>query len=291
MSVSTAPAPAGDLSALSERALARVRQRRIRVHVTQAVVLVVLLGAWEIGSRMGWIDPFFFGSPSGIFKQIVDWITDGTGEPGPLWQQIYVTMYEAVLGFLFGVVSGVLCGVALGVSPFLADVFQPYIKAINALPRIVLGSIFVVWLGIGLASKVMLASVLVFFVVFFNTFQGVRSVDPNLVANARVLGASRLQVVSHVVIPSAMTWIIASLHVALGLAIIGAIVGEYLGSQHGLGLVISFAQNNFNPDGVFAAMLIIGMLAIGAEWAMGLVEKRLLAWRPPAADESGAKGL
>jgi len=286
-----APAAAGDLSALSERARARVRQRRIQVHVTQAVVLVVLLGAWEIGSRMGWIDQFFFGSPSGIALQIVDWVTDGTGEPGPLWQQIYVTMYEAVLGFFFGVLSGMACGVALGVSPFFADVFQPYIKAINALPRIVLGSIFVVWLGIGLASKVMLASVLVFFVVFFNTFQGVRSVDPNLVANARVLGASRMQVVSHVVIPSAMTWIIASLHVALGLAIIGAIVGEYLGSQHGLGLVISFAQNNFNPDGVFAAMLIIGILAIGAEWAMGLVEKRLLAWRPPAADESGAKGL
>jgi len=286
-----APAAAGDLSALSERARARVRQRRIRVHVTQAVVLVVLLGAGEIGSRLGWIDQFFFGSPSGIALQIVDWITDGTGEPGPLWQQIYVTMYEAVLGFVFGVLSGVLCGVALGVSPFFADVFQPYIKAINALPRIVLGSIFVVWLGIGLASKVMLASVLVFFVVFFNTFQGVRSVDPNLVSNARVLGASRMQVVRHVVIPSAMTWIIASLHVALGLAIIGAIVGEYLGSQHGLGLVISFAQNNFNPDGVFAAMLIIGMLAIGAEWAMGLVEKRLLAWRPPSADESGARGL
>lgn len=286
-----APAATGDLSALSERARARVRERRIKVHVTQAVVLVVLLGSWEIGSRLGWIDQFFFGSPSGIALQIVEWITDGTGEPGPLWQQIYVTMYEAVLGFVFGVMTGVVCGVALGVSPFFADVFQPYIKAINALPRIVLGSIFVVWLGIGLASKVMLASVLVFFVVFFNTFQGVRSVDPNLISNARVLGASRMQVVRHVVIPSAMTWIIASLHVALGLAIIGAIVGEYLGSQHGLGLVISFAQNNFNPDGVFAAMLIIGILAIGAEWAMGLVEKRLLAWRPPMADETSAKGL
>ena len=283
-----APAAAGDLSALSERARARVRQRRIQVHVTQAVVLVVLLGAWEIGSRMGWIDQFFFGSPSGIALQIVDWVTDGTGEPGPLWQQIYVTMYEAVLGFFFGVLSGMACGVALGVSPFFADVFQPYIKAINALPRIVLGSIFVVWLGIGLASKVMLASVLVFFVVFFNTFQGVRSVDPNLVANARVLGASRMQVVRNVVIPSAMTWIIASLHVALGLAIIGAIVGEYLGSQHGLGLVISFAQNNFNPDGVFAAMFIIAILALTAEGLIALLERRLLAWRPRSQTEATA---
>ena len=177
---------------------------------------------------------------------------------------------------------GILCGVALGEIPFLADVFAPFIKAVNALPRIVLGSIFIMWLGLGLASKVMLAAVLVFFVVFFNAFQGVRSVDRNFVANARILGATRLQVVWHVVIPSAMTWIIASLHVALGLSIIGAIVGEFLGSQYGLGLVIATAQNTFDANGVFAAMLIIGILATGAEALMGLLEKRLLAWRPPS---------
>ena len=160
---------------------------------------------------------------------------------------------------------------------------------VNALPRIVLGSIFVIWLGLGLPSKVMLAAVLVFFVVFFNAYQGVKSVDRNLVNHARILGASRLEVVRHVVVPSATSWIIASLHVALGFSIIGAIVGEFLGAQHGIGLVISTAQNNFDTNGVFGAMLVIGLIAISAEGLMGMVEKRLLAWRP-ASTRGGEVG-
>jgi NitT/TauT family transport system permease protein len=205
--------------------------------------------------------------------------------------QIWITLEESLLGFVAGVASGVVLGVLLGEVPFLADVIGPYIKIVNALPRIVLGSIFVMWLGLGLPSKVMLAAVLVFFVVFFNAFQGVRSVDRNLVANVRILGASRLQVVQHVVIPSAMTWIIASLHVALGFSIIGAIVGEFLGSQAGLGLVIATAQNTFDANGVFGAMLVIGVLALGAEALMAIFEKRLLAWRPPVSSEGNVQAL
>jgi NitT/TauT family transport system permease protein len=128
----------------------------------------------------------------------------------------------------------------------------------------------------------------VFFVVFFNAFQGVREVDRNLLNNARVLGASRGAITRHVVIPSALTWIIASLHVAFGLAIIGAIVGEFLGAQRGLGLVIATAQNNFNPNGVFAAMFIIAVLALTAEGLIGLLERRLLSWRPPSQIEASA---
>src|SRR6202011_6199087 len=145
-------------------------------------------------------------------------------------------------------------GILLGRNRTVADVFGPYIKGANAMPRVVLFSLFAIWFGLGLWSKVALASVLVFFVVFFNAFQGVREVDRNLLANVRVLGASRLAITRHVVLPSALTWIIASLHVAFGLAIIGAIVGEFLGAQKGLGLVIATAQNNFNPNGVFGAM-------------------------------------
>jgi len=152
--------------------------------------------------------------------------------------------------------------------------------------RIVLGSLFTVALGLGIAAKVSLAAVLVFFVVFFNAFQGVREVDRNLLNNARVLGASRRAITRHVVIPSALTWIIASLHVAFGLAIIGAIVGEFLGAQRGLGLVIATAQSNFNPDGVFAAMFIIAVLALTAEGLIGLLERRLLSWRPPSQAEA-----
>ena len=151
-----------------------------------------------------------------------------------------------------------------------------------------LGSLFTVALGLGTSSKVLLAGVLVFFVVFFNAFQGVHEVDRNLLNNARVLGASRLQIARTVVVPSSLTWIIASLHVAFGFAIIGAIVGEYLGAQKGLGLVIASSQNNFNPNGVFAAMLIIAVLALTAEWLIGRLERRVLAWRPPSASEATA---
>jgi len=167
-------------------------------------------------------------------------------------------------------------------------VLGPFIKVVNAVPRIVLGALFTVALGLGSAPKVALAAVLVFFVVFFNAFQGVREVDRNLLNNARVLGASRLAITRHVVLPSALTWIIASLHVAFGFSIIGAIVGEFLGAQKGLGLVIASSQNNFNPNGVFAAMFIIAVLALTAEGLITLLERRLLSWRPAARTEAGA---
>jgi NitT/TauT family transport system permease protein len=152
----------------------------------------------------------------------------------------------------------------------------------NSIPRIVLGSIFLVWLGLGIPSKVALAVVLVFFAVFFNAYQGTREVDRNYMANARILGASRSQVTRQVVLPSAFTWIIASMHVSFGFALIGAIVGEFLGAQRGLGLLIQQAQGSFNPNGVFAAMVIIAAVALITEGFIGLLEKKLLAWRPPA---------
>jgi NitT/TauT family transport system permease protein len=207
---------------------------------------------------------------------------------GSIWQQIWITMEEAIFGFLIGVTAGIVVGVLLGQVRFLSEVLSPYIKAVNALPRIVLGTLFIIILGLGISSKVVLAAFLVFFVVFFNAFQGVREVDGNLINNVRVLGASRMQVIRNVVIPSAMTWIIASLHVAFGFAVIGAIVGEVLGAQHGLGVLITDSQNNFNANGIFAGMIIIGAIALIAEWLISLLERRLLAWRPQMATEASA---
>ena len=280
-----APDPAAEETAISARARQRARRRRQLIWAARAGTLVFLLGGWQLFTTWKIVDPFFFGQPTGVWHQLIDWAKHGT-EYGSLWLQVWITMKEALLGFAVGVAGGIVFGVLLGQVRFLADVLGPYIKAMNALPRIVLGSIFVVWLGLGTTSKVMLAAVLVFFVVFFNAFQGVREVDRNFIASARVLGASRFQIVRHVVLPSALTWIIASLHVAFGFAIIGAIVGEFLGAQKGLGLVIATAQNNFNPDGVFAAMLIIAVLALTAEGLIGQLERRLLAWRPPVSADA-----
>lgn len=260
-------------------AQAASRRRRIIVNVLRIAIFVVIVGGWEIGARTKVIDPFFWGQPSGILTQIITWVTKGTAQ-GPLWQQILVTLEETVIGFAIGVVLGVIFGVVLGRNRFLADVLGPYIKAGNSIPRVVLGSIFIIGLGLGMQSKVALAVVMVFFIVFFNAFQGVREVDRNLLANARILGASQRQLSTEVIIPSALTWIIASLHTSFSFALVGAVVGEFLGATEGIGLMIQTAQNTFNANGVFAAMLILAVVALLSELLITILENRLITWRP-----------
>lgn len=273
----------------AERAQQRAR-RRVLILALRIGLAVVIVGSWEILTRLNChgpdsgtcvVDPFFFGQPSGIGAQLVTWVQKGTAQ-GPLWEQIVVTLEETVIGFAIGVILGIIFGVALGRNRLLSDVLGPYIKAMNAMPRVVLGSIFTISLGLGLASKVALAVVLVFFVVFFNAFQGVREVDRDLLANARILGARPGQLNRHVILPSALSWITASLHTSFGFALVGAIVGEYLGSRQGIGLMIATAQGTFNANGVYAAMLILAIVAIIAETLVTRVENRLITWRPNA---------
>jgi len=267
-------------TAADPRVRSRRRRNRLLVRLCQLAIVVVFTGGWELAVRAGWLEEFTYGRPSEVLTQLRTWIEHGT-EVGSLGFQIWVTMEEALIGFAIGVSLGIVCGVALGRIQFLADVFGPFIKMMNSIPRIVLGAIFVMWFGLGINSKIALVIVLVFFAVFFNAFQGTREVDRNLIANARILGASQQKVTWQVVVPSAMTWIIASLHIAFGFALIGAIVGELLGAQHGLGLLIETAKGTFNPSGVYAGMLIIAVIALAAEWLITLLEKRLLRWRPP----------
>ncbi|WP_427134526.1 ABC transporter permease [Pseudarthrobacter sp. S9] len=254
--------------------------RRLKVLSVQLAIVVVLLGSWELLVRNGVLDALLYGQPSRVVEQLYTWITVGTAN-GSLGQQILVTLEEALIGFAIGTVLGIIFGVAMGRIEFLSQVIGPFLKVINAVPRIVLGSSFVVMFGLGLMSKVMLVIVLVFFGVFFNAFQGTREVDKNFIANAEILGASKWQVTRQVVIPSAFSWIIASLHVAFGFALIGAIVGEFLGSQEGLGNLIRQAQGNLNQNGIWSAMLIMAVVALMAEWLITRLENRLLRWRPP----------
>jgi NitT/TauT family transport system permease protein len=280
------PAPLAPESSETAAAQARLRRRRWLVNGLRLGLLVVALGGWEIAARLGFIDPFFFAMPSTIADQIWVWLTEGTSQ-GPLWQQVLVTLEETVLGFLIGAVLGIICGVALGRNRLLADVFSIYIKIANSVPRVVLGSIFIISMGLGMASKVALAVVMVFFVVFGNAFQGVREADRNLIANARILGASAHQVTMGVVIPSALSWIIASLHVSFGFALVGAVVGEFLGSRQGIGLLIATAQGTFNAAGVFAAMIVLAVVALAAEFLISLLENRLIKWRPAQLADTG----
>ncbi|MCC5473942.1 ABC transporter permease [Streptomyces barringtoniae] len=274
--------PADKTNRAQTRAQA-ARRRKALVAAIRVLLLVAVLGLWEGLSRAKVIDPFNFSMPSKIWDQIWTWVMHGTAL-GSLGEQIWYTLYEALLGWVLGVAGGVLLGIALGRIRLLAEVLGPYIKVLNSIPRIVLAPIFLIWFGLGPSSKVASAVVLVFFPVFFNAFQGAREVDRNLVANARILGASDRRVTLQVVIPSATSWIFTSLHVSFGFALIGAIVGEYIGATKGIGLLVSQSQNTFNAAGVYAAMVILAVVALAAEGLLTVAERRIFRWKPAGSD-------
>jgi NitT/TauT family transport system permease protein len=284
MSAGTAGAE-GPVSDLAARRKRDARRRRLTVNGLRVLVGVVILGSWELTTRLGWVDAFFWSQPSAIAAKLWLWITQGT-DLGPLWDQVLVTMEETVGGFVVGSILGVIFGVALGRSRLLSDVLGVYIKGANAIPRVVLGALFAVALGLDIRAKIATAAVLVFFVVFFNAFQGVREVDRNLIANARILGASDRQLTTEILIPSALSWIVASLHTSFGLALVGAVVGELFGATQGLGELIYSAKNNFDTAGVFAGMALLAAMALVAEALITALENRLIKWRPPVATET-----
>jgi NitT/TauT family transport system permease protein len=260
------------------------RRRKFAVYFWRYFILVVFLGGWELAVRLKLIDVFFYSSPWFIILRLREWVVDGTSE-GPLWFHLWVTMEESLLGFFSGSIAGIIAGIALGRNRMLADVFSIYIKVINSVPRVVLAPIFIMIFGLGLTSKVALSFVMVFFVVFSNAFQGVVEADRNLLANAQILGAKGWQLTRSVIIPSAMSWIFASLHVSFGFAIVGAIVGEFVGARYGIGLLINVAKGSFDAAGMYAAIVIIMVVALAAEYAMTLVENRLAKWRPAPLQE------
>lgn len=280
--VGSGRAAAGTAPVDAELALRRsraARQRRLTIYGLRLVFAVLWIGSWELSTRLNWVDPFFVGQPSGIVLRLWTWITDGS-VLGPLWLQIAVTMEEAVLGFLVGSALGVVFGIVLGRIELLAEVLSPFIKGANAIPRVVLGGLFAIMFGLGLGGKAATAVVLVFFVVFFNAFQGVREVDRNLIANARILGADNRRLTTEIIIPSALSWILASLHISFGLAIVGAVVGELFGATAGMGQLIYNAQHTFDINGVFAGMLVLAVMALVAEALITALENRLIKWRP-----------
>lgn len=279
---------ADEVTSASARAALRaaILRRRLTINVLRISFVLIILIGWEVFAQQGVIDSFFWGQPTGIWEQLKTWVFEGTAQ-GPLLEQIAVTLEETLLGFLIGSSLGIVVGILLARVRFLADIFGPFINIANSIPRVVLGPLFIVSMGLGLQSKVMLAVVMVFFAVFYNVFQGVREVDRNLVANARILGASPWQISMQVVFPSAMTWIIASLHVSFGLALVGAVVSEFLGSLKGLGLMIATAQGTFNPNGLFAAILILAFVTLIVEGLITRLEKVLLKWRPSNIREVG----
>ena len=248
--------------------------QRARVLASQVVLGVVVLALWQTLVSLKILDAFFVSRPSDILQRVGRWIVSGT-----LWGHLAVTLEESLLGLLAGAALGISLGFALARSAFLALVLDPYIKMLNAVPRVVLAPLFLLWFGLGIWSKVALAVTLVFFVMFFNTFQGVRDADRVLIDNVRMLGATERQLVRHVLVPSALTWIFSSLQTSLGFAMVGAVVGEYLGATRGLGYVISQAEGTFDTTGVFAGMTVLGIVVVIVSAAVSRLERWLLRWK------------
>lgn len=260
-----------------------MRDARYRLLPYQVGVLVVLIGAWQLTSQRGWVDPFFFSQPSAIAARVVQWLMTGS-----IYRHLWTTALETVLAFLVGAGLGVIFGFAFARSPALSGIFDPYLKIANALPRVVLAPIFTLWFGLGVVSKVAFGVTLVFFIVFFNTYQGIREVDANLLNNTRMLGATERDLVRHVLFPSALVWILSSLHTSVGLALVGAVVGEYLGSARGLGYVIAQAEGTFDTTGVFAGMTVLAVFTLLIDFLVTRIERRLLAWKPSTAQTEQA---
>lgn len=254
-----------------------MRERAVLVF-WQVLVLVGFLAVWQLGGVLGFLDPFFFSRPLDVLVRT--WRDFASGE---IWRHLWITLVETVLAFAIGSVGGVLVGFWLARKELLSAVFQPYLKAVNAMPRVVLAPIFALWLGLGIWSKVALGVTLVFFIVFFAVYQGVKEVSPVLVANARMLGMSERQMLRHLYLPAALSWMFASLHTAVGFALVGAVVGEYLGSAAGLGYRIQQAEGSFDVTGVFSGMLVLAIFVLLIDGLVTLVERRLLVWRPEAA--------
>jgi NitT/TauT family transport system permease protein len=255
----------------------------------QLGLLAAIFVAWQVLAQPDLLPPFvwdnphrasfFFGEPVKIFKVVWVWFTGGE-----IYKHLWVTLQETALAFVIGSAAGLAVGLWLGLSPQASAILDPYITALNAMPRVVLAPIFMVWFGLGIWSKVALGVTLVFFIVFFNVYQGVKEVSPVVLNNTVMLGANRSQLLRHVYLPSATSWVFSSLHTAVGMAFVGAVVGEYLGSARGVGYLIQQAEGAFDINTVFAGILVLTAFALVLDFAVGRMEKRLLVWRPTQSE-------
>jgi NitT/TauT family transport system permease protein len=268
----------------------RLRPQPGNLRLWQVGVLVALFVFWHVMTKPGLIPPlffdndrqaaFFFGEPLKVAGRIWSWFV----VQADIYRHLWITLVETLLAFAAGSVLGLAFGLWVALQPMASAILEPYIKALNSMPRIILAPIFAVWFGLGVASKVALGVTLVFFIVFFNVYQGVKEVSPVVLANARMLGASGRQLLRHVYLPSATSWVFSSLHTSVGLAFVGAVVGEYLGSSQGVGYLILQAEGTFDINTVMAGILVLTAFALALDAGVGRIEARLMKWQPRSSE-------
>jgi sulfonate transport system permease protein len=265
---------------------AELRLSRARLTLYQALLIAALFAFWYLMTEPIFISEasakntaFFFGRPLQVMKVMIEWFTSGK-----IYPHLAITLWETLLAFCIGSVLGLGVGLWLALAPTASALAEPYITAFNAMPRVILAPIFAVWFGLGVLSKVALGVTLVFFIVFFNVYQGVKEVSPVVLANARMLGASKRQLLRHIYLPSATSWVFSSLHTSVGMAFVGAVVGEYLGSARGVGYLILQAEGVFDINTVIAGIMVLTLFALLLDAAVTEIEARLLVWRPKTAE-------
>jgi NitT/TauT family transport system permease protein len=249
--------------------------------ILRVALFLALLAGWEILAASGLINPFYSSQPSLVLIDLPAFYTSGD-----MLKHTGVTLAEAMWGLLIGTLLGIAIAFLLGLFDFFGKVVEPFITALYGIPKLALAPIFVLWFGLGIESKVIMSALLVFFLVFFSTYGGIKSVDRNILTSVRLMGATQSQIVCKVILPSSVPWILAGIRGGLGASLIGAIVGEYMGASAGLGWVISYATSFFNVDRVMSCIFILFVIGIIFNMVLKHVEKMLLKWRPPL-DYSG----
>jgi NitT/TauT family transport system permease protein len=258
----------------SVRALeAEAVRRRVLIVVLRVVVGVAFIWVWQHASGR-WIDTLLISSPEAVGLRLWRWAIDGT-----LWTNLSVTLEATALGFIIGCSIGFSLGLLFGRFRLIAEVFDPYITAIYSIPKIALAPLFIIWFGIGIESKVAVSAAIVFFVIFLNTFTGVREVDPLYVHTTKIMGGGEASVLRHVVVPSAASWVITGLKVSVPYALVGTVIGEFMSSNSGIGFLISQATGLFNTASVYAGIIVLALVGALINAGVKLLETYVLRWR------------
>lgn len=251
----------------------RLQRRQTIVVIGGRIFFFILtIAAWQALSMI--VDPLFICSPWAVCQQLGAWLVDGT-----LWSNTQVTLEETLLGLLFGVSAGIVTGFLLGLQPLLSKILDPFIIAVYSIPKVALAPLFILWFGFDLEMKVVVAAVTVYFLVFFNTLNGVRNVDQNLIDAVRLMGGKRRDLTFKVIIPSAMGYVLTGLHMAIPYALIGAVIGEVISENRGLGYLINNSASEFNPAGVFAALVVLTVIAILLNTVVNLLDHKTSRWK------------
>jgi NitT/TauT family transport system permease protein len=239
----------------------------------QLAAFAALLAVWEAAGQADLINPMYAPSPSRVGAALADLFSDGR-----IWPHLDATFTAALGGLALGIAVGIVLGVLAAMVRFVAELVEPVMSILNAVPRVILAPLFVIWLGIGLASKVALSFILVAVLIFFTVFSGIRQVDRRLVERVITLGGDRRSLVRHVYLPSVAAWVLGNLKIAVGFAFTGACVGEFVAATHGLGYLLSFAQSTYNSALMFALILLILVVVLLIFGIAGRLEKYLLRW-------------